>query len=51
MGEADGNTKKEAEQTAAEIVLPLVSLDEIGDYILDSIDSISESMEQDGQSS
>ena len=51
MGEADGNTKKEAEQTAAEIVLPLVSLDEIGDYILDSIDSISESMEQDGKSS
>ncbi|MBQ8863857.1 MAG: ribonuclease III [Rikenellaceae bacterium] len=50
MGEADGATKKEAEQTAAAIVLPLVLSDEIGDYILDSIDSISESMEQDGKS-
>lgn len=45
MGEADGQTKKEAEQMVAEFVLPLVSSDELGDYILDKIDSISESIE------
>jgi len=42
MGEGDGATKKEAEQNAAGVVLPLVLSDEIGDYILDSIDSFSE---------
>ncbi len=52
MGQGDGSTKKEAEQNAAAIVLPLVLSDEIGDYILESIDTISETLEEDnGQQS
>lgn len=49
MGSGEGGSKKEAEQNAASIVLPLVMSDEVGDYILESIDDISKTINGDAQ--
>lgn len=49
IGRGSGLTKKEAEQNASSAVLPLVVSDELGDYILSSIDHISNELGKDAE--